>query len=54
MRGLLKSLGIIIGKADSRTSPSKIVATLRDASRMRPLIVLQGHTSPRHPVKNAA
>jgi transposase len=38
MRGLLKSLGVVLGKAGSRTLPSKIVAILRQAPHLRPLI----------------
>ena len=38
MRGLLKSLGIVLGKAGGRTLPSKIVATLRQAPHLQPLI----------------
>lgn len=38
MRGLLKSLGIVLGKAGSRTLASKIVASLRQAPHLRPLI----------------
>ena len=38
MRGLLKSLGIVLGKAGGRTLSSKIVATLRQAPHLGPLI----------------
>jgi transposase len=38
MRGLLKSLGIVLGRAGSRTLASKIVVALRDAPYLRPLI----------------
>jgi transposase len=38
MRGLLKSLGIVLGKAGSRTLRGKIVAVLRQAPHLRPLI----------------
>jgi len=38
MRGLLKSLGIVFGKAGSRTLPVKILGALRLAPHLRPLI----------------
>jgi transposase len=38
MRGLLKSLGIILGKAGGRTLSNKIQAALREAPYLRPLI----------------
>jgi transposase len=46
MRGLLKSLGIIIGKAGSKTFPTKVGAILREAAHLRPLIepLLQAHS----------
>jgi transposase len=38
MRGLLKSLGLIIGKSGVRVLPSRIAALLRDAPHLRSLI----------------
>lgn len=38
MRGLLKGLGIVLGKAGSKTIGGKIVAVLRQAPHLRPLI----------------
>ena len=38
MRGLLKSLGIVLGKAGARTLPAKILDALRQAPHGRPLI----------------
>ena len=38
MRGLLKSLGFVIGKAGVRVLPSRIAALLREAPHLRPLI----------------
>ena len=38
IRGLLKSLGIVLGKAGSRALPGKILAVLRQAPQLRPLI----------------
>ena len=38
MRGLLKSLGIILGKAGSKALPRKILDALREAPHLRPLI----------------
>jgi len=38
MRGLLKSLGIILGKTGSWSLPAKIRASLREAPYLRPLI----------------
>jgi transposase len=38
MRGLLKGLGIMLGKAGSKTIGGKIVAVLRQAPHLRPLI----------------
>ena len=39
MRGLLKSLGLIIGKSGVRVLPNRITALLRDAPHLRSLIV---------------
>ena len=38
MRGLLKSLGLIIGKSGVRVLPNRIAAPLRDAPHLRSLI----------------
>lgn len=38
MRGLLKSLGLIIGKSGVRVLPNRIAALLRDAPHLRSLI----------------
>jgi transposase len=38
MRGLLKSLGLVIGKAGVRVLPSRIATLLREAPHLRPLI----------------
>ena len=39
MRGLLKSLGLIIGKSGVRVLPNRIAALLRDASHLRSLLI---------------
>ena len=46
IRGLLKSLGIIIGKAGTKAFPTKVGAILREAAHLRPLIelLLQAHS----------
>lgn len=45
MRGLFKSLGIVLGKAGSRVLAAKVAAVLRQAAHLRPVIepLLEGH-----------
>ncbi len=45
MRGLLKSLGIVLGKAGSRVLAAKVAAVLRQTAHLRPAIepLLEAH-----------
>jgi transposase len=47
IRGLLKSLGIVIGKAGTKAFPARVAAILHEAAHLRPLIepLLQAHSA---------
>lgn len=47
IRGLLKSLGIVIGKAGTKAFPTRVAAILHEAAHLRPLIepLLQAHSA---------
>jgi transposase len=47
IRGLLKSLGIVIGKAGTKAFPARVAAILHEAAHLRPFIepLLQAHSA---------